>query len=151
MLHLASSLLQLPVPMTLSDSYLFSYRIPRYKRQLQMMAFSAEEFCLWNKLLPFRGVSCRPCPVLSLIKYNVEVIRLMKYHFWGSLKNDLWLKPSIPKRSDIIIQIEAVKKRSLEDLISCWLFTLFCCSTSIQSGYGKIGNTDIQQWKVKFW
>lgn len=33
--------------------YLFSYHGPRYKRQL---AFSAEEFGLWNKLLPFRGI-----------------------------------------------------------------------------------------------
>lgn len=75
----------------------------------------------------------------------------MKYHFWGSLEDDLWLKPSNPKRSDIIVQTKAVKKRSLQDLIAHWLFTLFFCNISIQSDCGKIENPDIQQWRLKFW
>lgn len=70
----------------------------------------------------------------------------MKYHFGGSQKDDLWLKPSDPKRSDIIIQTKDVKEESrLEDFLSRWLFTLFCCSISIQSSYGKIENAHIQQ------
>lgn len=44
-------------------------------------------------------------------------------------------------------------------LFVCWvgfvfdfgLFFFLSCCISVKSGYGKIGNPDTEQWKLKFW
>lgn len=71
MLRLASSLLQLPVAVTHSNGICLVTMAIQNKP-----AFSAEEFGLRNKLLPFRGI-------FSRIKYHGAVIRLLKYRLFG--------------------------------------------------------------------
>lgn len=72
--------------------------------------------------------------IFSRIVYHVEVIN--EIPLLGSLKDDLCLKPSDSKISDIILQTKAVKERSLQDLISHWCSVLVCFSGFVLIFFG---------------